>query len=111
MPALFISHSNHDRVVTERVSGWLRRAGFTTVFVDFDPAQGIPAGRNWERELYARLRRADAVVFLASEASVASSWCLLEVGLARSLGRPMFPLRLQPEVALPLLADVQWTDL
>src|SRR3954451_502433 len=111
MAAVFVSHSSRDRAVTEGVVARLRAAGFAALFVDFDPEQGIPAGRDWERELYSRLRRTDAVVFLASEASVASSWCLLEVGLARSLGRPVFPLRLQPGVALPLLADVQWTDL
>ena len=75
MPALFISHSNQDRVATERVSSWLQRAGFTTVFVDFDPEDGIPAGRNWERELYAQLRRTEAVVFLASHTATASRWC------------------------------------
>src|SRR3954447_11615537 len=111
MASVFVSHSSRDRAVTERVVARLRTAGFAALFVDFDPEQGIPAGRSWERELYAQLRKTDAVVFLASEASVASSWCLLEVGLARSLGRPVFPLRLQPGVALPLLADVQWTDL
>src|ERR671926_366846 len=111
MASVFVSHSSRDRAVTERVVARLRAAGFAALFVDFDPEQGIPAGRSWERELYAQLRRSDAVIFLASAASVASSWCLLEVGLARSLGRPVFPLRLQPGVALPLLADVQWTDL
>src|SRR4051812_6740483 len=111
MASVFISHSSRDRAVTEQVAERLRAAGFAALFVDFDPEQGISAGRNWERELYTELRRTDAVIFLASEASVASSWCLLEVGLARSLGRPVFPLRLQPGVALPLLADVQWTDL
>src|ERR671916_1030898 len=111
MAAVFVSHSSRDRAVTEQVMQRLRAAGFAALFVDFDPEQGIPAGRSWERELYAQLRKTDAVVFLASEASVASSWCLLEVGLARSLGRPVFPLRLQAGVALPLLADVQWTDL
>jgi WD40 repeat protein len=111
MASVFVSHSSRDRSATEGVVARLRAAGFAALFVDFDPEQGVPAGRDWERELYAQLRRTDAVVFLASEASVASSWCLLEVGLARSLGRPVFPLRLQPEVALPLLTDVQWTDL
>src|SRR3954466_4543634 len=111
MASVFVSHSSRDRTLTERVVEQLRAAGFAALFVDFDPDQGIPAGRNWQRELYAQLRKTDAVVFLASEASVASSWCLLEVGLARSLGRPVFPLRLQPGVGLPLLADVQWTDL
>src|SRR3954470_14683921 len=111
MAAVFVSHSSRDRAVTERVVARLRAAGFAALFVDFDPEQGIPAGRNWERELYAQLRRTDAVVFLASEASVASRWCSIEIGLARSLGRPVFPLRLQPGLKFPLLADVQWTDL
>src|SRR3712207_5591800 len=111
MASVFVSHSSRDRAVTERVVARLRAAGFAALFVDFDPEQGIPAGRNWERELYAQLRRADAVIFLASAASVASRWCSIEIGLARSLGRPVFPVRLQPGVGLLLLADVQWTDL
>src|SRR3954452_10832615 len=111
MASVFVSHSSQDRALTEQVLERLRAAGFTALFVDFDPEHGIPAGRNWERELYAQLRRSDAVVFLASEASVASRWCSIEISLARSLGRPVFPLRLQPGVELSLLADVQWTDL
>src|SRR3954471_19493530 len=110
MASVFVSHSSRDRVVTERVVARLRTAGFAALFVDFDPEQGIPAGRSWERELYAQLRRADAVLFLASEASVASRWCFAELSLARSLGRPVFPVRLEPGAALPLLADVQWVD-
>src|SRR3954468_8936365 len=111
MASIFVSHSSRDRAATERVVARLRAAGFAALFVDFDPEQGIPAGRNWERELYAQLRRSDAVIFLASQASVDSHWCFAELSLARSLGRPVFPVRLQPGVALPLLADVQWTDL
>src|SRR5688572_1994073 len=111
MASVFVSHSSRDRAVTKRVIEGLRAAGFAALFVDFDPEQGIPAGRNWEPELYAQLRKSDAVVFLASEASVGSRWCFAELSLARSLGRPVFPVRLQPGVALPLLADVQWIDL
>src|SRR3954463_13719139 len=111
MASVFVSHSSRDRAVTERLIERLRAAGFAALFVDFDPEQGIPAGRSWERELYAQLRRTDAVIFLASEASVASRWCFAEHSLARSLGRPVFPLRLQPGIGLPLLADVQWVDL
>src|SRR3954469_7251826 len=111
MASVFVSHSSRDRAVTDRVVQRLRAAGLAALFLDFDPEQGIPAGRSWERELYAQLRKTDAVIFLASEASVASSWCLVEVGLARSLGRPVFPVRLQSGVGLPLLADVQWIDL
>src|SRR3954454_25083082 len=111
MASVFVSHSSRDRADTDRVVQRLRAAGLAALFLDFDPEQGIPAGRSWERELYAQLRKTDAVFFLASGASVASSWCLLEVGLARSLGRPVFPVRLRPGVELPLLTDVQWIDL
>ena len=111
MASLFISHSGFDRAAAQWLCDQLRAAGFQALFVDFDPDQGIPAGRNWERELYAQLRRTDAVIFLASEASVASRWCFAELSLARSLDRPVFPLRLTPGVRLPLLSNVQWIDL
>src|SRR3954467_5678064 len=111
MASGFVSHSSQARAVTEPVAAQLRAAGFAALFVDFDPDQGIPAGRNWERELYPQLRRSDAVIFLASAASVASRWCFAELSLARSLGHPVFPLRLQVGVELSLLADVQWVDL
>src|SRR5512144_812183 len=111
MASLFVSHSSRDRAAVAAMCARLRAAGFVALFVDFDPEQGIPAGRNWERELYAQLRRTDAVIFLASAASIASRWCFAELSLARSLGRPIFPVRLDPEVWLALLADVQWIDL
>src|SRR4051812_8733527 len=111
MASLFVSHSSHDRDEAERVAQRLRVEGFAALFLDFDPADGIPAGRDWERELYAQLRKTDGVVFLASAASVASQWCFAEVTLARSLGRPIFPLRLDSGARLPLLGDVQWVDL
>ena len=111
MSSLFISHSSRDRATAEWVYGRLQAAGFAALFMDFDPEQGIPVGRDWEQELYAQLRRTDAVIFLGSMASIASRWCLLEVGLARSLSRPVFPVRLEPDVESPLLGDVQWTEL
>src|SRR5688572_12282439 len=111
MASIFISHSSRDQPLTEEICARLRAEGFDALFVDFDPDQGIPAGRNWEQELYAQLRRSDAVIFLASEAATVSRWCFSEVSLARSLGRPVLPVRLQPSVQLPLLDDVQWVDL
>jgi hypothetical protein len=72
MASLFVSHSSVDRAAAERVVERLRVEGFAALFLDFDPAYGIPAGRDWERELYGQLRKTDGVVFLASAASVAS---------------------------------------
>jgi hypothetical protein len=85
MASLFVSHSSHDRDAAERIAQRLRVEGFAALFLDFDPADGIPAGRDWKRELFAQLRKADGVIFLASAASVDSQWCITEVGLAQSL--------------------------
>ena len=111
MTSLFISHSSRDQVAAQRVHQWLRNAGYQALFLDFDPSAGIPAGHRWEAELYAQLRRTDGVIFLASPDSVASKWCFAELSLARSLGRPVFPLRLDRTAWLDLLQDVQWVDL
>ncbi|MFD7667999.1 TIR domain-containing protein [Streptomyces sp. NPDC059788] len=111
MTSLFVSHSSRDREATERVVGWLRDEGFAGLFIDFDPEQGIPVGRRWENELYSQLRRTDGVVFLASESSVASQWCFVELALARSLRKPIFALRLDGTARLNLLRDLQWLDL
>src|SRR3954464_13789524 len=75
MASVFVSHSSRDRAVTDRVVQRLRAAGLAALFLDFDPEQGIPAGRSWERELYVQLRKTDAVIFLASAAATASRWC------------------------------------
>ena len=111
MTSLFVSHSSRDRVPTERVRDWLRAEGYVALFVDFDPDDGIRAGRDWERELYAQLRKCDGVVFLASAASTTSRWCFAEVSLARALGKAVIPVRVEPGARLNLLDDVQWIDL
>ena len=111
MATLFVSHSGSDQAASKRVVDRLAAEGFAALFLDFDPAYGIPAGRDWQRELYAQLRKADGVIFLASAASIASQWCITEVGLAQSLGKPVFPLRLEAGVRLGLIDGVQWIDL
>jgi TIR domain/AAA ATPase domain len=108
---LFISHSSRDQAASKRVDERLAAEGFAALFLDFAPVNGIPAGRAWESELYVQLRRADGVAFLASAASVASPWCFAEISMARSHGKPVFPLRLEAGVRLGLLSDVQWIDL
>jgi hypothetical protein len=50
--SLFISHSSSDRDAAQRLAERLRAEVFAALFLDFDPEQGIPAGHNWERELY-----------------------------------------------------------
>src|SRR5215207_1179200 len=111
MATLFVSHSSRDQAATKRVVERLSAEGFAALFLDFDPVDGIPAGRAWESELYGQLRKADGVVFMASAGSVASPWCFAEISMTRSLGKPVFPVRLEAGVRLGLLSDVQWIDL
>ncbi len=110
MGLLFISHSSADNDAALAFGARLRARGFEALFLDFDPEHGIPAGRNWEQELYVQLRRTDAVVFLASPDSVASKWCAVEVSLSRSVGKPVFPIAIRNTPRLPILADTQWID-
>ncbi len=75
MSAIFISHSSRDTAWAKRLAAWLREQGHQSLFLDFDPQGGIPAGRDWDRELHHQLRRCRAVIALVSEHFVASEWC------------------------------------
>jgi energy-coupling factor transporter ATP-binding protein EcfA2 len=110
MTSLFISHSRSDGDATEQVAAILRSQGFSSLFLDVDPDQGILPGRAWEQELYSALRRSDGLVFLGSDASAASCWCSVEVGMARLMGIPIIPLRISPSGRSPLLTNVQDID-
>jgi WD40 repeat protein len=112
MTSLFLSYGSADRERARDLAACLESAGFASVFLDRSAEDGILPGRQWERELYRALRRSDALVLLVSEASRASRWCFAEVALARSLGRPVFPVRL-PGTSAPhdLAGDVQDVDL
>lgn len=111
MSLIFISHSSKDNAKAEEIIAWLEAKGFESIFLDFDPEQGIPAGRNWEREIYRRLHRCRSVVFLCSEHSMASKWCFTEIAFARSLGKYLFPLKIAPCAVHGPIADTQLIDL
>ena len=111
MTTLFLSYNHTDRDVARAVSARLQDLGMAAVFLDVDPDQGIAPGSRWEEELYRALRRSDAVVSLVTDASVASQWCFAELALARSLSRPVFPVRVSGTARQALLADRQEIDL
>jgi WD40 repeat protein len=108
--ALFVSHSSADDAATASIRDRLRGEGIGALFVDFDPTLGIPPGRKWERELYAQLRRADAILFLSSPASVTSHWCFAEIALGRLLGKAVYPIIIEAGPQHALLGDTQHID-
>ncbi|HRP66615.1 MAG TPA: TIR domain-containing protein [Thauera sp.] len=111
MSGIFISHSSRDRLAAEAMAARLREQGYQSLFLDFDPADGIPAGRDWEREIYARLRTCSGVVVLCSTHSMASDWCFAEITHARALGKRLFPVVIDECSLRPLLLDTQVVDL
>ena len=66
MSAIFISHSSKDNEAAAELRKLLEDRGYHSVFLDFDPEVGIPAGREWQnsgvwvhlhRVLYEQARR------------------------------------------------------
>lgn len=110
MSSIFLSHNSKDNTVAERVKARLEEWGHRSVFLDFDPANGIPAGRDWEKELYARLRECRAVIILCSHRSMASRWCFAEITHAKAMGKPVFPVKIDDTPVDSLLTGVQVID-
>src|SRR6266540_602062 len=109
MANVFVSHSSRDAAVAGEILDWLVDGGHE-VFLDQDLRDGIAVGEEWEQRLHERLRWADAVVCVVTSAFVASPWCCAEVGVSRSRGSRLLPLRVERDVVHPLLPSTQYAD-
>ena len=116
MSAIFISHSSHDNTWARRIRDWLKdeqeqrpqEQRFRSLFLDFDPDDGIQAGERWRDQVFEHLQRCAAVIVICSEAYAASQWCLAELGVAMASGKLVLPVRLDPSAPLPkLLSETQ----
>src|SRR5271165_3954344 len=94
MSAIFLSHSSADNRIAAAICEKLAADGHRSIFLDFDPTSGIPAGRDWEQELYRQLRVCQAVIVLCSEKSMMSPWCFAEITHAKALGKQIFPAKI-----------------
>ncbi len=108
MSTLFISHSSKDRAIATRLKHRLDREGHIA-FLDFDPDAGIPASAHWENHIYAELSRCQAVVVLLTRHALASRWCFAEIAMAKSLGKPVFALKMVRQIP-PIVGSVQVID-
>ena len=110
MARVFVSHSGRDARPSGEVHRWLVEDGHEA-FLDHDLLDGIELGEEWEQRLHERLRWADAAVCLVSAAYVESRWCTTELGVARSWGRRLLPVSVEPGFTHPMLPSVQYVDL
>ncbi len=109
---LFISYAREDSSKVDRLQRDLEKAGFAT-WVD---RGDITGGEVWKSEIVQGIRESDAVILVLSEHSVRSSNVAAELSLGRSNEKPVFPVRLVPDVVLSDrlaydTADVQFVDL
>lgn len=111
MSSIFISHSNQDHAIAAEIAIWLKQQGYTSIFLDFDPADGIPAGRNWAQELYKELKACRAMLVLCSEPSQSSEWCFAEFIHAKALGKAILPIKIAPCTLRPLISEIEVIDL
>jgi len=107
MSSIFLSYSSKDNAIAAQVKARLGQWGHQSVFLGFDPEVGIPAGRDWEKELYAKLRECRAVIVLCSHASMASRWCFAEVTHAKALGKLVFPIKIDDVQVDSVLLEFQ----
>src|SRR5262249_10964104 len=108
---IFISHSSRDSEVAKSLKDYLELNGHRSLFLDFDPADGIPAGRDWESELYQQIRSCQAMIVICSRDSMASRWCFMEITHARALGKLLLALKIDDCTLDGVLANQQAVDL
>ncbi|HEV3240284.1 MAG TPA: PQQ-binding-like beta-propeller repeat protein [Casimicrobiaceae bacterium] len=113
MSRLFISHSSRNDDWAIALRDWLMRNGWSAendVFLDLDPERGIVAGERWARALEEAATRCEAVLYLVSEAWLASKWCWDEYQLAKELNKKLFALLIDdvPLARLPSGLTAQW---
>ena len=109
MIKVFVSYAGADRERADELHQWLVNAGHE-VFLAHDLRDGIVGGEQWRLRLYERLRWADAVVCVLTQAYVASGWCATEVAIAQDRGSRLIPILDEPTVVHPLLSDVHNID-
>jgi sugar lactone lactonase YvrE len=102
---IFVSYASQDRVTANLVAHRLKQAGFDCFF----DVEAIAGGAAWEQELHRALRSSRALVLCASPASADSKWVWVEVMIARHLGLPVIPLRVQGDVVPELLKQTTQT--
>ena len=111
MTAIFVSHRSSDNVHAAALKDWLGSLGHERLFLDFDPADGIPAGVDWEQRLYQELRRCQALLIVLTPAWLESMWCRNELAIAREKGKAVFIVRVEPCAAGPIIPALQEVDL
>ena len=100
MTDVFLSYSEKDRVLMDRLRQALMREGLTTWINRTD----IQVGGDFETSINKGIEEASRMVYLISPDSLASKYCQQELDYARQLNKQIIPLLMRP-VDLDLVSD------
>jgi hypothetical protein len=107
MAKVFLSHSTTDDRLVSQVQAFLRAVNDGDVFNDI---VSIPAGAEFWAEIEQGIEECERLVRIVSRDSIRSEWIQREVELARSLGKPIIPVRIDNCDIPPFLATVNVLD-
>ena len=93
----FVSYAHADGEQVHGVVERLEAAGWS-IWLDRDD---LAAGTRLTQELPTGIRDAHTFLFMMSDRSVASKWCIAEVDAAIGLGRRIIPVVLDPTTVCP----------
>jgi hypothetical protein len=110
-PLLFMSYNRADVQLADRLESHLSSEGFK---VWLDRKESL-VGDDFVAGLEREIGRCDGLIFLLTERSAASSWCLAELQRALALRLPTYIVRREREVMFPdalerLLRDIQYLE-
>jgi TIR domain-containing protein len=106
MGHIFISYSKKDIIYAEKLINALRREGFNP-WLDMD---GLGAGTYWPDRLHKAIKTCDAYILIMSRNAKNSNWVPEELVVAKTKGKPIFPLRLDDAELFLALQTVQAED-
>jgi hypothetical protein len=106
MGHIFISYSKKDIIYAEKLINALRREGFNP-WLDI---QGLEAGTYWPDRLHKAIKSCDAYIVIVSRNSKNSKWVPEELIVAKTKGKPIFPLCLDDTELFLAIQTVQAED-
>ena len=87
---IFISYSRRDLQIADSFVAELGAQNFEVVI----DRRNLPYGEEWQKELADFIRSSDTVLWLISEASLASKWVKWELGEVERLKKRLVPVRI-----------------
>jgi hypothetical protein len=98
---LFLSYSRKDKALADKVTARLEAAGYG-VWLD---RESVAGATRWRDEIEQGLKQCDALVFLLSQASLASDEVKKELAAGIEMGKTILPLRLDQAPLLGWFKD------